>query len=91
MSTPDGDLAVGAWKDARLGSMRGIRKGKAGYGAMVLCENGLVPCRRPATTMSAWSRPWSVLHHPTTPRAIETRSRSAPSSMPPAVGEEGGG
>jgi hypothetical protein len=43
MSTEDGDLAVGAWKDGRLGSMRGIRKGKAGYGAMVLCENGLVP------------------------------------------------
>lgn len=43
MSTPDGDLAIGAWKDGRLGSMRGIRKGKAGYGAMVLCENGLTP------------------------------------------------
>ncbi len=43
MSTDDGDLAIGAWKDGRLGSMRGIRKGKGGYGAMVLCENGLVP------------------------------------------------
>ena len=37
-STPDGDLAVGSRKDGRLGSMRGIRKGKSDYGAMVLCE-----------------------------------------------------
>ncbi len=43
MSTADGDLAIGAWKDGRLGSMRGIRKGKAEYGAMVLCENSLQP------------------------------------------------
>ena len=40
-STPDGDLAVGAWADGRLGSMRGIRKGKGDYGAMVLCEKKL--------------------------------------------------
>jgi hypothetical protein len=37
-STPDGDLAVGIWKDGSIGSMRGIRKGKGGYGAMILCE-----------------------------------------------------
>ncbi len=37
-STADGDLAVGVWSDGRLGSMRGIRKGKKDYGAMVLCE-----------------------------------------------------
>jgi hypothetical protein len=45
MSTPDGDLAIGAWKDGRLGSMRGIRKGKADYGAMVLCEKSFEPVR----------------------------------------------
>jgi len=39
-STPDGDLAVGVWKDGRLGSMRGIRKGAKGYGAVVLHEKG---------------------------------------------------
>ena len=38
-SGPDGELAVGTWKDGRIGTMRGIRKGKGGYGAMVLCEN----------------------------------------------------
>lgn len=39
-STPDGDLAVGVWSDGRLGTMRGIRKGRAGYGASVLSEKG---------------------------------------------------
>ncbi len=39
-STPDGELAVGEWADGRIGSMRGIRKGKGGYGAAVLYEKG---------------------------------------------------
>jgi len=39
-STPDGDLAVGVWKDGRLGSMRGIRKGPHHYGAVVLHAKG---------------------------------------------------
>lgn len=37
-SSPDNDLAVGVWEDGRIGTMRGIRKGKADYGAFVLCE-----------------------------------------------------
>ncbi|NLU20467.1 MAG: Gfo/Idh/MocA family oxidoreductase [Phycisphaerae bacterium] len=39
-STEDGDVAVGTWKDNRLGTMRGIRKGAGGYGAWVLTEKG---------------------------------------------------
>lgn len=39
-STDDGDVAVGTWRDGRLGTMRGIRKGAAGYGAWVLTEKG---------------------------------------------------
>lgn len=39
-STDDGDMAVGIWGDRRLGTMRGIRKGSAGYGATVLTEKG---------------------------------------------------
>ncbi len=38
-STPDSDMAVGIWKDGRLGTMRGIRKGRKSYGAMLLCTN----------------------------------------------------
>lgn len=44
-STPDGDLAVGVWADGRIGSMRGIRKGKADYGATVLTDKSLTEIR----------------------------------------------
>jgi len=44
-SSPDADLAVGVWSDGRLGSMRGIRKGKPDYGAMVLCEKSFTYLR----------------------------------------------
>jgi predicted dehydrogenase len=37
-SRPDGDMVIGTWRDDRLGTYRGIRKGKSGYGAMVLRE-----------------------------------------------------
>lgn len=37
-SRPDSDMVIGTWSDDRLGTYRGIRKGKSGYGAMVLCE-----------------------------------------------------
>lgn len=40
-STPDGDLAVGIWKDGRIGSMRGIRKGSSQFGATVLHSRGV--------------------------------------------------
>jgi hypothetical protein len=41
--TPDADLVTGVWKDGRLGSFRGIRKGHADYGAVVFGEKHVVP------------------------------------------------
>ena len=40
-STADGDLAAGVWKDGRIGTMRGIRKGPHHYGAAVLTGKGV--------------------------------------------------
>ena len=39
--TPDTDVVVGIWEDNRIGSFRGIRAGKAGYGGTVFGEKGL--------------------------------------------------
>ena len=39
----DADLVTGTWKDGRIGSFRGIRKGKAEYGAVVFGSKGIVP------------------------------------------------
>ncbi|MEK6239537.1 MAG: Gfo/Idh/MocA family oxidoreductase [Planctomycetales bacterium] len=39
--TADFDLATGVWKDGRIGTFRGIRKGKSGYGAMVYGSKGI--------------------------------------------------
>lgn len=36
--TEDTDMVVGVWDDERIGTYRGIRKGKGGYGAMVFGE-----------------------------------------------------
>lgn len=38
--TPDVDLVVGKWKDGRVGTFRGIRKGKHDFGGMVFGEKG---------------------------------------------------
>ncbi|MDO4587175.1 MAG: Gfo/Idh/MocA family oxidoreductase [Planctomycetia bacterium] len=35
------DLAVGLWKDGRIGTFRGIRQGASGYSAKVYAENGI--------------------------------------------------
>jgi predicted dehydrogenase len=35
------DLAVGIWKDGRIGTFRGIRDGKEAYGATVFGKNGI--------------------------------------------------
>lgn len=35
------DLVVGVWEDGRIGTFRGIRQGKNGYGAMVFGETGI--------------------------------------------------
>jgi hypothetical protein len=37
------DVVTGQWKDGRLGSVRGIRAGKADYGALVFTEAGVRP------------------------------------------------
>ena len=38
MQTEGTDLAVGVWKDGRIGTFRGIRQGKQTYGAIVFGE-----------------------------------------------------
>ena len=44
--TPDADLVVGVWKDGRIGTFRGIRAGKADYGATVFGEKAIAHGRR---------------------------------------------
>jgi predicted dehydrogenase len=39
--TKDADLVVGTWKDGRIGTFRGIRKGAKGYGAQVFGAKGI--------------------------------------------------
>lgn len=39
--TPDMDLVVGMWEGDRIGTFRGIRKGRAGYGGIVYAEDGI--------------------------------------------------
>jgi predicted dehydrogenase len=39
----DTDFVSGTWKDGRVGTFRGIRAGKSGYGAMVFGSEGIVP------------------------------------------------
>jgi len=39
--TEDTDYVVGVWDDGRIGTYRGIRKGKGGYGVSVFGENGI--------------------------------------------------
>ena len=39
--TDDTDLVVGVWEDERIGTFRGIRKGKGGYGVTVYGEDGI--------------------------------------------------
>lgn len=43
MSTKDADFVMGTWKDGRIGTFRGTRKGKHDYGASVFCEKAEVP------------------------------------------------
>ena len=40
VSTTDTDVAVGVWNDGRIGTFRGTRTGKAGYGGNAFGENG---------------------------------------------------
>jgi predicted dehydrogenase len=41
VSNEDTDLVVGTWDDGRIGTFRGIRKGKADYGGTVFGEKGI--------------------------------------------------
>jgi hypothetical protein len=41
--TPDTDMVVGVWKDGRIGTYRGLRKGSSGYGGHVFGEKAIVP------------------------------------------------
>lgn len=43
VQTPDYELVVGIWKDGRVGTFRGVKKGKSGYGSMVFGTKGIVP------------------------------------------------
>ncbi len=40
-SNADYDLAVGVWKDGRIGTVKGLRKGKQDYGALVYGEKAV--------------------------------------------------
>lgn len=41
VSNQDTDLVIGTWMDGRIGTFRGIRKGKSDYGGTVFGENGI--------------------------------------------------
>lgn len=42
----DADIAVGRWKDGRLGTFRGFRKGKSDYGGIAFGEKGNITLGR---------------------------------------------
>ncbi|GAB3315166.1 Gfo/Idh/MocA family oxidoreductase [Larkinella ripae] len=41
--TKDSDVVVGVWNDERVGTFRGIRSGKTGYGGTAYGEKGIAP------------------------------------------------
>jgi hypothetical protein len=41
--TPDTDVVVGTWEGGRIGTFRGTRSGKSGYGGTVYTESGTLP------------------------------------------------
>lgn len=43
ISSPDVDIVVGTWNDGRVGTFRGLRSGKLGYGGTVFAEKATVP------------------------------------------------
>jgi len=42
LHTPDTDVATGIWNDNRIGTFRGIRSGRSGYGGNVFGEKGIL-------------------------------------------------
>ena len=47
VNTKDTDTVVGTWEDQRIGSFRGLRSGKLGYGGTVYAENSIVTLGAP--------------------------------------------
>jgi hypothetical protein len=43
VQTRDTELVTGVWNDGRIGTFRGIRKGKSGYGGMVFGSKSITP------------------------------------------------
>lgn len=43
VSTADTDMVTGTWSDGRIGTFRGTRSGKSGYGGTVFAEKGIAP------------------------------------------------
>ncbi len=43
VQTKDCELVTGTWKDGRVGTFRGIRRGKSDYGALVFGTKGIAP------------------------------------------------
>jgi predicted dehydrogenase len=43
VQTKDTELVTGVWQDGRVGTFRGIRKGKSGYGGVAFGTKGIVP------------------------------------------------
>ena len=43
MSSEGTDVVTGLWNDGRIGTFRGIREGKAGYGGTAFTSNGIEP------------------------------------------------
>ncbi len=43
MSSEGTDVVVGLWEDGRIGTFRGIREGKAGYGGTAFTSKGIEP------------------------------------------------
>jgi predicted dehydrogenase len=43
VQTKDYELVTGTWQDGRIGTFRGIRRGKSGYGATVFGSEGIAP------------------------------------------------
>lgn len=43
VTTPDTDVVVGVWNDGRIGTFRGTRSGRGGYGGTAFGEKGSIP------------------------------------------------
>jgi predicted dehydrogenase len=43
VSTDDTELVTGTWSDGRIGTFRGTRSGKSGYGGTAFAEKGIAP------------------------------------------------